>query len=308
VPDPPMWLDFQSGALGYTQTPAEYFEQAFNRRTRRLRKEFADRGIVSHAVPLLDFIFRGFNMQDPVVGGYTPQKRALRQAISLAMDLEETNESFYNGTVIVYDGPIPPGLDGYPPDGRGPVSFRGPDVDRAKALLAEAGYPGGAGLPEIEYWTDNSGNSAEQVQLVRRQLGQIGVRVNPRMVDFATLIETINNKRAQMFSFAWHSDYPDAENNLALFYGPNQAPGANHFNYENAEYDALYESIRAMPPGPERTAVYERMRDMIQADTPFVGSMARTRFYLVHPWLKNFKPSEDFHNWYKYIDVAEPTP
>lgn len=305
VPDPPMWLDFESGKLGYTQVPSEYFDKAFLRRTRELRDNYRQKGIVSHATPLLDFIFRGFNMEDPLLGGYDDKRRKLRQALSLAFDLDAMNESFYNGTCVVYDGPIPPGLDGYPEGGESDVSYRGPDLQRAKRLLAEAGYPDGRGLPEITYYTSTGGNQAEQVQAEKRFLDALGVKLNARMVDFSELIEAINKKKAPMFGFAWGSDYPDAENNLALFYSKNKAPGANHYNYDRPEFDALYERSRTMPPGPERTRLYEQMRDMVTEDCVFIGSMARVRFYLVNPWLKNFKPSEDFNNWYKYLDVDD---
>lgn len=305
VPDPPMWLDFETGKIAFTQVPAEYFDRAFVRRTRQLRPEYVARGITARAEPLLDFIFRGFNMEDPVVGGYTEEKKALRQAISLAIDLEAINEMFYNGTNIIYDGPIPPGLDGYPEGGEAPVSYRGPDLGRARQLLAKAGYPGGRGLPPIEYYTSRGGNTPEQVEAERRMLAAIGVQLNVRLMDFSELIDAVNKKKAQMFGFAWGSDYPDAENNLALFYSPNVSPGANHYNYSRPEFDRMYEQARLMPPGPERTALYERMRDMIIEDSPFVGSQARTRYYLVHEWLLNFQPSELFHTWYKYLDVAK---
>ncbi|MFM9994532.1 MAG: ABC transporter substrate-binding protein [Phycisphaerales bacterium] len=305
VYDPPMWLDFESGKLDFTQVPPEYFEKAFVVRTRKLRPEYAARGVVDHADTLLDFIFRGFNMEDPVVGGYGEKPRKLRQALSLAYDLEFMNESFYNGTVTVYDGPIPPGLDGYPADGVAERSYRGPDIDEARRLLAEAGYPGGAGLPPLDYYTSRGGNQKEQTDREQQFLEAIGVKLNARLVDFSELIEAVNDKKAQFFSFAWGSDYPDAENNLALFYSRNKAPGANHYNYDRPEYDALYEKIRTMAPGPERTAIYERMRDMLIEDAPFIGSMGRIRYYVVNPWLRNFKPTEDFHNWYKYVDVDE---
>lgn len=305
VPDPPMWLDFESGKLGYTQVPSEYFDKAFLRRTRELRESYRQKGIVSHATPLLDFIFRGFNMEDPLLGGYGEKNKKLRQAISLAFDLDQMNESFYNGTCIVYDGPIPPGLDGYPEGGESEVSYRGPDLQQARRLLAEAGYPDGRGLAEIVYYTSTGGNQAEQVQAERRFMEALGVKLNAKMVDFSELIEAINKKKAPMFGFAWGSDYPDAENNLALFYSKNKAPGANHYNYDRPEFDALYERSRTMPPGPERTRLYEQMRDMVTEDCVFIGSMARVRFYLVNPWLKNFKPSEDFNNWYKYLDVDD---
>lgn len=301
----PMWLEFLSGKLDYTQVPAENYLEAFHKRSRKLKQEFVDKGIVAHAVPLLDFIFRGFNMEDPLVGGYTDKARWLRQALHLAMDYGELNDSYYNGTNIVYDGMIPPGLDGYPKDGKGPISWLTPDVEKAKELLAKAGYPEGKGLPVIDFYSSVEGNTPEQSEMMKRQLDRIGVKLNVRLLPFAQLIAAIDKKTAPIFGFAWSSDYPDGENNLALFYGPNEAPGANHFNYKNPAYDKLYEQIRIMPPSPERTKIFEQMRDMVLKDTPYIGSMARTRFYVLQPWLKNFKPSEDFYNWVKYMDVDE---
>jgi oligopeptide transport system substrate-binding protein len=305
VQDQPMWLQFQAGNLGYTEVPAEYFEEAFDKRTRQLLPDFQRRGIVAHANPLLDFIFRGFNMEDELLGGYTPEKRALRQAIHLAIDLREFDEVFFNGINVIYDGPIPPGLDGFPEGGNGPVSWRGPRLELARQKLAAAGYPDGRGLPPIRFFTSRGGNNAEQVELMRRQLAAVNIRLDPQLVDFSELIRITNDRQAPMFGFAWGSDYPDGENNLALFYSPNASPGSNHYNYSRPEYDALYEKILVMRPSPERTAIYEQMRDMILEDTPYVGSMARTRFYLVAPWLLNAKPTERFYSWFKYLDVDE---
>jgi ABC-type transport system substrate-binding protein len=309
VPDNAMWLDFKAGKLGFVQVPAEFFEEAFILRTRKLRDEWTQKGFVHHPVPLLDFIFRGFNMEDPVVGGYSEERKALRQAISLAIDLNEMNEKFYNGLNTVYDGPIPPGLDGHPKNGEAPTNYRGPDIQAAKELLAKAGYPGGkdkSGKPLVlEYYTSQGGNNAEQVQAEQRMLDAIGVKLNVRLVNFSELIEGVNKKKAQMFGFAWGSDYPDGENNLALFYSKNKAPGSNHYNYDRPEYDKLYEQILIMKPSPERTKIYEQMRDMIIEDVPYIGSQARVRYYLVQPWLKNFKPTEDFNNWMKYLNVDD---
>ena len=140
--------------------------------------------------------------------------------------------------------------------------------------------------------------------MMRRQLAAIGVEINPILLEFPQLIAAIDERRAPIFSFAWGSDYPDGENNLALFYGPNESPGSNHYNYGNPEYDELYERIRTMEPSPERTVLYERMRDMVLDDAAYVGSMARTRNYLGTERLENFKPSEDFWNWPKYLTIA----
>ncbi|WP_339909588.1 ABC transporter substrate-binding protein [Symmachiella dynata] len=305
VQDQPMWLSFRTGKIDYTQVPDEYFDEAFLKRTKQLRPKLVREGITTQNVELLDFIFRGFNMEDELLGGYGEKQKKLRQAISLAIDLDEFNEAFYSGINTVYDGPIPPGLEGFPPDGKADVSYRGPNLERARQLLAEAGYPEGKGLPRIEFYTSSGRNNVEQTELLKRQLGKINVEINAQIVEFSTLIEKVHNKKAPFFGFAWGSDYPDAENNLALFYSPNAAPGSNSFNYSRPEYDRLYEQIRSMPPSPERTELYIKMRDMVIEDTPYTGSMGRTRFYLINPWLKNFKVTEDFYNWPKYLDVTQ---
>jgi oligopeptide transport system substrate-binding protein len=305
VQDQPMWLRFEEGTLGYSQVPAEYYEQAYDSRTKRLKPEMRARGIRSHNNALLDFIFRGFNMEDELVGGYSEDKKALRQAINLAMNLDEFSDTFYQGNTVQYDGPIPPGLDGHPEGGTAPVSYRGANLELARQKLAEAGYPNGEGLPTIKFYTSAGGNNPEQTELMKRQLARVNINVDPTLVDFSTLIQFINLKKAPFFGFAWSSDYPDGENNLALFYGPNEAPGSNHYNYKNDEFDALYDQIRTMTPGSERTAIYEQMRDMVIEDAPYVGGMARKRYYLINPWLLNCKPSERYYSWFKFLDVDD---
>jgi len=305
IEDLPMWLRFQSGDIGFTQVPAEYFEQAFDGRTKQILPETRSRGIRHAVVPLLDFIFRGFNMEDELLGGYTPEKRALRQAISLAVDLDEFSKTFYQGITTQYDGPIPPGLDGHPANGRAPVSYRGPNLELARKKLAEAGYPGGNGLPAIRLYTSLAGNRAEQVEMLKRQLAKVNIKLQPELVDFSTLIEFMNHKKAPLFGSAWLNDYPDGENNLALFYSLNKSPGSNHFNYDRPEFDAMYVQSLTMEPGEERTRIYEEMRDMVIEDVPYIGAMARTRYYLLNEWLLNCKPTERYYAWFKFLDVDD---
>ncbi len=305
----PRWLELKAGNLDYSTVGQAEFPEAFSMRTKKLKRSWERNGIREVKVPLLDFIFREFNMEDELLGGYTDEKRALRQAFNLAMDWDEMNETLYNGLAIAYDGPIPPGLDGHPnnENHRAPYSTRGPDYERARQKLREAGYTVVDGkvtdLPVIDLYTSNGQESVRIVELMKRNLAEVGIRINERYLDFAPLMEVVDNRKAGFFSFAWGSDYPDAENNLALFYSPNASPGANHSNYHNKEYDRLYEQIRTMPAGPERTAIYTKMRDILIKDAPFCGSLARTRQYVIQPWCLNFKPTEDFFTYFKYLDV-----
>ena len=308
VESQPMWLGWKEYNLDYSTVPETGFFEVYKNSDKELRRSYAQRGVTDYPLPLIDFIFRGFNMEDEFIGGYTPEKRAFRQAICLALDLDEMNEAMYNGECIVYDGPIPPGLDGHPEGHVAEASYRGQDLQAAREKLSEAGYEIGEDgkaidVPTIEYYTSNGAVSEKMAEISMRNLERVGISLNPHFVDFAELIEAVNNKRAPFFSFAWGSDYPDAENNLALFYSPNVSPGSNHFNYASAEYDALYEQILTMPPGPERTDIYVQMRDMILEDAPYAGSLARVRRYVIHPWVLNFKPTETFYNYIKYWDL-----
>lgn len=303
----PMWLEFKAGKLDYTTVPQAGYEEAFDVRTGRLQRDWRLREIDYQPVPLADFIYRGFNMDDELVGGYEPEDVALRRAIAMTMDLDEINRSRYNNLPVIYDGCIPPGVDGHLPAGSFDPPNRGPDFERARELLVEAGYTVVDGkvtdLPPIDIYTSRGADSEAIVEMWQRNQSRIGIQTNPRYVDFAALTDALDESKAPMFSLAWGMAYPDAEYNLQLFYGPNEAPGPNAFNFRNAEYDSLFEQIKVLPPGPERNAVYDRMQEIVNEYCVFVGSQARVRQYLVHPWLENFKATEDFYNYFKYLDV-----
>ena len=307
--DQPMWLHFRAKDFDYAQVPNENMPQVFSKRfidgkkTVVLKPVWRKDGIRYEPVPLLDFIFMGFNMDDKLLGGLGEKATKIRQAMSLALDWKERNETFYFGLNVVYDGVIPPLLEGHPENGESDASFRGPNIEKARELLAEAGFPNGEGLPVIDYFVSQGRNNREQSEMLARQLAAIGIRIKANLVDFPTLMQTVDDRKAAFFSFAWGSDYPDGENNLALFYGPNESPGSNHFNYQRDEYDRLYEKIVGMQPSAERTGIYNRMQNMVLHDAPYAGSMARTRHYVIHERMKYFKPVETFENWFKYVDV-----
>ncbi len=299
----PMWLKFLNQELDYSRVPAENFSQAFIKRKRTLRPSFVEKGIRVVPLPLLDLIYNGFNMEDPGFGGYSDEKKWVRQAISLAIDLEEVNQAFYEGINLLYDGPIPNGLEGHPEGHSAEVNYRGPNLQKAKALLAKAGHPNGEGLPKLVFYTSRQPQSVAMAYMSARKLKKIGIKMEINSVDFSELSEKLREKGAPFFGLAWGADYPDAENFLQLFYGPFQSPMSNNFNYNRPQYNQLYDEVRVMPPSPERTAKYEKMRDMIIEDVPMIGSMARTRYYLIHSRLKNFKPEETFSNWVKYLTI-----
>lgn len=294
--DQPLWLAFRAGDLDLIQVPAE-FQPLLRDASRRLRPRMIADGVRVLDHPLLDLTYRGFDLEHPITGGFGAGKK-LRQAIDLALDLEELGDAFFDGAIQPYEGPIPPGLEGHKPRAR-----RRADLSRARALLAEAGYPHGEGLPPIAYHTNRGGNAPEQAELLSRQLAAIGVRLEVHLHSFPELDRRIRQGEAQMFQLAWISDYPDPENNLALFYGPNRRPGANVFAYARPEYDALFERARVMPPSAERTAIYEALRDMVAGDVPYAGGFARTRVYASNRRLRPITPDETWWTWLRFAEV-----
>jgi ABC-type transport system substrate-binding protein len=261
-----------------------------------------------------------------VVGGYEPATRKLRQAISIALDYNEFLDIFANGRGILAQGPIPPGIFGYRPGAEGtnpfvdewdPVRERHVrrSIDSARALLAEAGYPDGVdadGAPLTLYY-DHSAQAESffrsYFDWTRNRFSLLGIRLKDRGTDLSRYREKKDRGNWQLASGGWLADYPDPENFLFLFYGPNgkvEFGGANATNYRNKEYDALFARMESMGNGPERQEIIDRMVNILQRDAPAVWQYHPVSFGLQHEWFRNVKPHQMSYNTMKYkrIDTA----
>jgi len=299
--DQPMWLNFLKGNIDRSGIPKDNYSSAITP-SKELVPELKEKGITLWKTPMLDVTYIGFNMEDPILG----KNKKLRQAISLSHNVERVIELFYNGRAIPAHTPIPPGLDGYDPDFKNP--YQKYDPEKAKKLLAEAGFPEGKGLPELTYEVSGTGTTERQMaELFKKELEEIGIKIKVNYNTWPEFLGKLNTRRAQIFGLAWAADYPDAENFLQLFYGPNSAPGPNNTNFNSHEYNKLYEKIRTMNPSPERTKLYKEMSKIIVEECPWVFGTHRLSFGLTHKWLKNYKPNDVATNTIKYyrIDVEE---
>ncbi len=307
----PYWLQFRAGTFAFGRVPGEFTEEVFKIKSRDGNKKVWERDAKGNRVLsedyskkygyyplfLLDLIYRGFNWEDKVVGG--EKGRKLRQALSVAHDIDEENNLFYNGLNVVYAGIIAPGVGGYDEKVKNP--YKGQDLERAKKLLAEAGYPGGQGLGELQECGSEDARSMEQSAFFIKNAERIGVKIRYEAMRFAELSKKLKEKRCQIMSLAWGGDWPDAQNFVQLAYGPNKSPGSNNFNYDKPEVNKLYEKAQPMQPGPTRDAIYQQINKILLEDQPFHGSMARTRDYLIPFDTLNFKPEEMLHSHAKYM-------
>lgn len=293
------WYPFLMNRLDFIVVPNERYAAVFDTE-RKLKRTWKQHGYYLCKEHLLDFIYTGFNFKDPIVGGYSKRARYLRKALSYAIDYNEINRVFYSNSLTIYQGAIPPGLSGF----AGPRPKR--DLKKAKRFLAMAGYPGGKGLPVLIIATSLSAGAKDREAMLKRQFAQIGVKVKYELSTFPQLARKLRQGKAQMFALAWASDYPDAENNLMLFYGPNASPGPNNWNYNNPKYNELFQRAHVLPPSPQRTFMYLQLNQILIDDAVFLGAGARTRTYMARPRLRNFKPNDILANYFKYLNIVQP--
>lgn len=272
--------------------------------------------------------YMGFNWLDPIVGqGDTPARaeknRKLRQAISIAFDWEEYINVFEDGQAAPAYGPVPPGVLGYQPlpEGNNPVVYDLVDgkpvrksLDVARKLLAEAGYPGGrsaeTGAPLVLYYDAMTGGGASpQFDWMRRQLAKLGIQMDVRSTDYNRFQDKMRRGTAQLFLWGWNADYPDAENFLFLLYGPNakaKAGGENAANYENPEFDKLFEQMKFLDDGPEKEAIIARMVKLVQQDAVWMFGWFPMSGGAYQQWVGNAKPTQMVRNTLQYMKLDPP--
>lgn len=295
VESQPKWLGFQKAKTDLIELKDENIEQALVDGT-DIRQEHREKGIRLIKNPQLDVTFYAFNHEDP-----TFKNRKLRQAMNLAYDRGEANKIFYKDTAYDAQGVIPPGLAGYRKEFKNPYSKF--DLEAAKKTLAEAGFPGGKGLPEITVQTRNETIARQGLEFFAKCMAKIGIKIKIGMNTWPELVNKVTKKQHQMYTMAWGADYPDAENFLGLLYCPNQSPGSNGSNYCNPDFDALFKQATILQDTPERTAMYEKLNEMAAVDAPWIFGFHRTSLFLAQAWLKNYKFMEFNHSQFQYLNV-----
>jgi len=294
----PMWLNFLRGNLDRSSIPKDNYSQAVTP-SRSLRSEFAEKGIRMSRVWQLDLTYICLNMLDPVLG----KNRKLRQAMQLGYDVETVIDRFYNGRGIRAQSLVPPELAGYDSAFKSPYGEYNPS--RARKLLAEAGFPGGRGLPEFVYLTISSTEARQRGEHFAQNMAAIGIKVKVESCTWPEYLERMQESKFQMVGASWMADYPDPENFLQLLYGPNKPPGENNASYENPEYDHLFDQMTRLQDGPERMAVIKRMKQIAAEDAPWIFAVHRVAEVLYYDRIGNMKPHAVAESPIKYYRVVK---
>lgn len=310
----PRWTKFLQGYYdrsGETHSNTRgVFDQAFvvGPEGLELSKDMQSHGLTIAKDVKPSMYYYGFNMRDPVVGGYTEERRKLRRALSLAFDVEDYVNIFYKGNAVAAQSPVPPGIPGQLEGREGINTYiydweddkpKRKSLDLARSLLSEAGYPNGrnrdTGEP-LKLFIDVQSQAISNAQMdwIRRKMSDLGVQVEYRPADWNRTREKLLTGNTQIYSHGWLADYPDPENFLFLLFGPESplvcnCDGANNSSYENPEFDAKFSEMRAMDEGPARDALIAELIEMWRRDNVWLFSYHPLEFYLNNRWVYNHK-------------------
>jgi oligopeptide transport system substrate-binding protein len=223
-------------------------------------------------------------------------------------DWAARNNSWYANLGSIFPGVIPPLLPEFDPDlSRDSVTY---NPVSARQLMADNGWHAD-NLPALIYGTTPGPTSRLFFEQFRAWMMDIGYPkekiVLKTYATFGDIAKAWSNSDLPLVSKGWGLDYPDAENTLQLFYGPNAAPGSNDGNYRNAEYDELFRQAAVMLPSPERTELYRRMNKMVIDDCVAFTGLSRVGITL---WHKNViaLPDRNFvgGRFLNFVDIADP--
>jgi len=309
----PYWLSFLNAQIDSTSglngaVPGEYVAQAMP--NGKVAPNLAKRGIGASRVLTSSVGLVYFNMEDPVVGGYTPDKVALRRAISLAQDIEAEIRLIRRGLAIPAQSPVSPGTTGYDPKFKSENSEYNPA--RAKALLDLYGYvdrdgdgyrelPDGKPLVIVRSTQPESVNREFDTQW-KKNLDAIGVRTTFNVGKWAEQLKSARAGKLQVWSLSSSAAALDGQSAFFRYHGP-QAAGQNLARFKNAEFDAIFDRMQTMPNGPERDALFVELKKIAVAYMPYRSTVHIISTDMWHPWVTGYRRPVFWNEWWHMVDV-----
>jgi ABC-type transport system substrate-binding protein len=302
-----IWLAFQNKELDYVNLPPDFRDRALDANA-KLLPALANEGVRLFAAVDPDLTYTTFNFRDPVVGGFSKEKIALRRAIVMAYDTDSEIRVLRKNLAVKDEMPIPPGVVGYEPRYRGVDQY---DPELANRLLDHFGYKVGKdgwrttpdGKPLVLRYASETGSLGRQFdELWQRSLERIKVKVIFDVSKFADNLKAAKACKLMMWGQAWTADYPDGDNFMQLLYGPNTGQ-SNNGCYESKAFDALYEKARRMPDSPERRHLYLEMTRQMEVDGAWRIGVSRLRNQLIRPWIQGYKRHPILHAEWQYLDI-----
>jgi ABC-type transport system substrate-binding protein len=301
------WLTILNGEVDCGRVPSEFTGFAAPGGT--LAPNLAKRGIRMRRYVNPDFVMTYFNMDDPVVGGYTAEKVALRRAVGLSYNVDREIRIIRRGSAITAQAPMPPGTYGFDPAFRSEQSEY--DPARAKALLDLYGYVDrdGDGWRELPDGSPLVLQMATQTSNIERQIDEnwqkslqaVGVRVRFQTAQWPENMKAARAGKLQMWSLG-STLGDDAQQGLEFMYGPSIG-SSNLARFKLPAFDEIYRRMLVLPDGPERAALFLEAAKLITAYMPYKMSVHRVYTDLTHPWVTGWRQALFRNEAWQFVEV-----
>ena len=276
----------------------------------RVAPNLAKRGIAGKRVLRSDVALTLFNMEHPVIGGYAPERVALRRAISLGVDLENEIRLARRGMAIPAQSPTMPHTSGYSPAFKSEMSEYSPA--KAKALLDLYGYvdkdgDGWRDLPDgkpllLEKNTQPDQRSRQLDELWQKNMSAIGIRIKFMPAKWPENLKTARAGNYMIWGVGSMAAAADGQGAFQRLYGP-MTGGQNMSRFKLAEFDALYDKMSVIPDGPERDAMFDKGKQLSIAYMPMKYHVHQYYADLWHPWLAGYRRPLFWQEWWHRVDV-----
>jgi ABC-type transport system substrate-binding protein len=305
----PRWLAFLQGELDILDpVPVDLARVAAP--NGKLAPFLERKGVKALLTPMSDITLSYFNMEHPVVGGYAPEKVALRRAIALGFDGREYIRSIFSGFGVQAESPFIPATYGYDPAYHTPMAEY--DPARARALLDTYGYvdrngDGWRETPEgqpltLEIAATNTQRDRSANELWTKYMNALGLRTKFRVAQWPELVKQSMAGQLMIWGYAWQVGQPDSDTIFGMAYGPN-TESINDARFNLLAYNRLFEQQRVMPDGPERLAVLREATRLMVAYMPYLLHMHRIYVDLAQPWVIGFRRHPFTSRRWSWIDI-----
>jgi oligopeptide transport system substrate-binding protein len=304
----PRLLAFEKGDLDYVTLPGDLVWNVMGQDNKPLPR-FAKAGVIlaRGVQPAITYTY--FNMEDPVVGGYSKDKVALRRAIGMAYNVDEEVRVLRQGQGMPATQVIPPNVTGHDLNFSGNAKY---EPAGAKALLDKFGYvdrdkDGWRDLPDgkpllLKMASPPSALERQYNELWQRNLNAVGIRIEFVTQKFADLLKMARAGQLQMWALGNTSLTPEGYQFLGLLYGG--FSGLSNFaRFKQPDFDRLYDQSRSLPDSPERTKLFREMSQLVSAYSPWMLNAYRIENIAVYPWVIDYKYNTFQNHPWMYYDI-----
>jgi ABC-type transport system substrate-binding protein len=304
-----MWLAFSGKEIDVVAVPPSFIEKALTPKN-DLQQNWVSQGVNMYRSVEPDIRYQFFNMKDPVIGGYTPEKIALRRAIIMAFDVDEEIRVIRKGQAVKAQQMVSPVIAGHDPNYKSLVKF---SPLSANALLDEFGYKkdakGYRSMPDgkplvFTIYSSTSSIDRERDELWKKSMDRIGIRLKVKKDKFPEMLKQGKQCAIPSWALGWTRS-SEAEFVMKLLYS--KTIGQNNYAcFENEEYDANFEKLKRLPDGPERTKVLHNLYRLMEVNGVLGLSSTGIATRLSHQRVEGYRKHPLILGDWIYYDIQKP--